>query len=90
VENELRLDESVKAKVNEHLRGLGTTFRECFPAMSDDNNWIRNPSDNAVIFTSNTLSTEEKEQLIEICTEYGSRNSFKRLPPINFWLGLRN
>jgi hypothetical protein len=28
IENELRLDESVEAKINEHLRGLGTSFRE--------------------------------------------------------------
>lgn len=56
IENELRLNESVEAKIHEHLRGLGTKFMDYFPAMIDDNNWIRNPFDNTAIFASITLS----------------------------------
>jgi hypothetical protein len=62
MENELRLDESVKVKINEHLRGLGTTVREYFPAMLDDNNWVRYPFTDTTISVSNTLRTEEKKK----------------------------
>jgi hypothetical protein len=40
-------------------QGLGTMFREYFPAMSDDNNWIYNPLESSA---SDTLNTEEKAQ----------------------------
>jgi hypothetical protein len=58
--------------------------------MSHDNKWIRNPFDITAMFTSSTVSTEEKQQLTGTSTEYGLGNSFKNVPPINFWLGLRN
>jgi hypothetical protein len=50
MENELKLDENIRADVAEHLRGLGTTFAEHFAATLNNNSCIRNPfSDTAVL-----------------------------------------
>lgn len=88
VENQLSLDENVKNMVKEHLRGLGKTFREYFPAMSNNNNWIRNPFEDSTISES-TLSVNEKEQLLEISTDFQLQKSYKSLSLIGFWLSLK-
>jgi hypothetical protein len=62
MENELKLDESVKAEVAEYLRGLGTTFGEHFLATLDNNNCIRNPFSDTAVFTLHTSCNEEKGQ----------------------------
>jgi hypothetical protein len=49
MENELKLDYSVKAKITEYLRELGTAFRELFPAMSNDKNWKINHLDDMLL-----------------------------------------
>jgi hypothetical protein len=45
MENELKIDESVKAKIIESVRRLDTTFREYFPVMSPENiiHWMTQP-----------------------------------------------
>jgi hypothetical protein len=58
--------------------------------MSDSNNCIPNPFDDTAIFASDTFCTEEKEQLTEVSTIYGLRNSFESHPVISCWLGLKN
>jgi hypothetical protein len=40
------------------------------------------------IFASHILSAEEKEKLVEICSEYRLRNIFKGRPLINVWMNL--
>jgi hypothetical protein len=50
MENELKIDESVKAKIIESVRVLDTTFREYFPLMSPENNWVPNPFDDTAVF----------------------------------------
>jgi hypothetical protein len=57
-------------------------FRECFPAMPN-NDWVHNTFDDTVRFASITLSTEEKEEIIEISNEYRLRNSSEILLLIN-------
>jgi hypothetical protein len=64
MENEFKLDESVKAEIDEHLRGLDTSFGEHFPATLDNINSIRNHFIDTAVLTPYTLGTEEKEQLI--------------------------
>jgi hypothetical protein len=49
MENKLELHERVKAKIAEHLRGLGTKFSEYFPALSDSNSWLRSFFDDTAI-----------------------------------------
>uniref|UniRef100_A0A8C3HDY0 Uncharacterized protein n=1 Tax=Chrysemys picta bellii TaxID=8478 RepID=A0A8C3HDY0_CHRPI len=88
-EHKLQLDQCTKTNIIAHLKGLCTTFRDYFPAISGDNDWIRNPFDDTTISTQ-ILNTEEKEKLIEISCDYELRRSFRNLSLINFWLSLRN
>ena len=88
VENQLSLGVNVKNMVKEHLRGLGKTFREYFPAMYNKNNWIRNSFDDSTISES-TLSVNEKEQLLEISSDFQLQKSYKSLSLIGFWLSLK-
>ncbi|XP_065254448.1 zinc finger BED domain-containing protein 5-like [Emys orbicularis] len=88
-EHKLQLDQCTKTNITAHLKGLCTTFRDYFPAISGDNDWIRNPFDDTT-FSTQILNTEEKEKLIEISCDYELRRSFRNLSLINFWLSLRN
>uniref|UniRef100_A0A674J7L1 HAT C-terminal dimerisation domain-containing protein n=1 Tax=Terrapene triunguis TaxID=2587831 RepID=A0A674J7L1_9SAUR len=88
-EHKLQLDLCTKANITAHLKGLCTTFRDYFPAISGDNDWIRNPFDDTT-FSTQILKTEEKEKLIEISCDYELKRSFRNLSLINFWLSLRN
>ncbi|CAM5094066.1 unnamed protein product [Natator depressus] len=88
-EHKLQLDQCTKTNTIAHLKGLCTTFREYFPAMSGDNDWICNPFDDTT-FSTQILNTEEKEKLIEISCDYELKRSFRSLSLINFWLSLRN
>ena len=74
--------------VQQRVKGLGKTFREYFPAMSNNNNWIRNPFEESTILES-ILSVNEKEQLLEISTDFQLQKSFKSLSLIGFWLSLK-
>jgi hypothetical protein len=64
-ENELQLDDNANDKVITHLGGFGTTYREYYPAVSD-NNGICNSSDDTVIFATHThthtLNTEKSNK----------------------------
>ncbi|XP_074980743.1 zinc finger BED domain-containing protein 5-like [Caretta caretta] len=88
-EHKLQLDQCTTTNITAHLKGLCTTFREHFPAMSGDNDWIRNPFDDTTCSTQ-ILNTEEKEKLIEISCDCELKGSFRNLSLINFWLSLRN
>jgi hypothetical protein len=87
--NQLKLDQNTKTNIVAHLRGLSATFKEYFPVLSDSINWIRNPFDEFTIFSSQGLSTEDTEKLIEISSVYELKLRFKRLSLINFWLNVR-
>jgi hypothetical protein len=56
--------------------------------LSDSNNWIRNPFYESTIFSSQGLSTEDREKLIEISSDYKLKLRFKSLSLINFWLSV--
>jgi hypothetical protein len=89
IENQLKLDQNTKTNITAHLRVLSATSREYFPVLSDSNNWIRNPFDESIIFSSQGLATEDTEKLIEISSGYELKLRFKSLCLINFWLSVR-
>jgi hypothetical protein len=62
MESELQLEETVKAKTTEHLRGLGTTFRKYFRAMSA-NYCIHNAFNDIAIYATRTLNTEDERTI---------------------------
>jgi hypothetical protein len=82
-------DQNAKTNIIVNLRGLSATFKEYFPVLSDSINWIRNPFDEFTIFSSQGLSTEDAEKLIEISSDYELKLRFKRLSLMNFWLSMR-
>jgi hypothetical protein len=86
---QLKLDQNTKTNITVHLRVLSATFREYFPVLSDSNNWIRNPFDEFIIFSSQGLSTEDTEKLIEISSDYELKLRCISLSLINFWLRVR-
>jgi hypothetical protein len=83
------LDQNTKTNIIAHLRSLSAVFREYFSVLSDSNNWIRNTFDESTIFSSQGLSTEDTEKLIEISSDYELKLRFKSLSLINFWLSVR-
>jgi hypothetical protein len=84
IENQLKLYQNTKINIIARLKGLSATFREYFSMLSDSNNWIRNPFDESTIFSSQGLSTEDTEKVIEISSDYELKLRFKNLSLINF------
>jgi hypothetical protein len=89
IESQLKLDQNTKTNIIAHLRGLSATFKEYFPALSDSINRIRNPFDEFTNFSSQGLSTEDAEILIEISSDYELKLRYQSLSLINFWLSVR-
>jgi hypothetical protein len=83
------MDQNTKINIIAHLRGLSPKFREYFPVLADTNKWIRNPFDESTIFSSQGLSTEDTDKLIEISSDYELKLKFKSLSLIKFWLSMR-
>jgi hypothetical protein len=57
--------------------------------LSDSINRIRNPFDEFTIFSSQGLSTEDTEILIEISSDYELKLRYQSMSLINFWLSVR-
>jgi hypothetical protein len=70
IENQLKLDQNTKTNIIAHLRGVSATFKEYFPMLSANNNWIRNLFDESTICSSQGLSTEDAKKLTEISSDY--------------------
>jgi hypothetical protein len=89
IENQLKSDQNTKTNIIAHLRVLSATFKEYFPVLSDSINWIRNQFDEFITFSSQGLSTEDTDKLIEISSDYELKLRFQSLSLINFWLSVR-
>jgi hypothetical protein len=85
IENQIKSDQNTKTNIIAHLRGLSLAFREYFPVLSDSNYWIKNPSDESTIFSSQGLSIEGADKLIEISSDYELKQRFRSLSLINFF-----
>jgi hypothetical protein len=83
VESELNMNDNVDAKRIQHVRGLGTTFRDHLPLLLDDN-WS--------VIPSVTLPLLRHTHWVRRKTSVPNTDwkSFESLPIISFWLCLWN
>lgn len=86
--NNAELDGIVKTYLMQHLSDLQNTFLDYFPAQSENFDWVQNP----FIEYCDTfqLQMKEREELIDISTDFTLKSIFTASDIFNFWLQIYN
>ena len=81
------LNKNVKVSISQHLTILSELVGQYFVSYIDTFLWIQNPFYDSLKMQS--LSSKEKEQLIDISANFQLRTKFNETELIKFWIILR-
>jgi hypothetical protein len=87
-ENEIQLDPELATNIKEHCENLITGFKEYFPENLTSEFWIRDPFSIENI-QPESLTTNEKDELIELSCDGSLQQMFKKMDLTEFWLARR-
>jgi hypothetical protein len=86
--NEIQLNPELAANIKEHCENLIADFKEYFPKYLTSEFWIRDPFSIEDIL-SELLTTNEKDELIELSCDGSLQQMFKKMDITEFWLARR-
>jgi hypothetical protein len=87
-ENEIQLNPELAANIKEHCENLIADFKEYFPENLTSEFWIRDPFPIEDILPE-SLTTNEKDELIELSCDGSLQQMFKKMDLTEFWLARR-
>nr|XP_039253417.1 zinc finger BED domain-containing protein 5-like [Styela clava] len=82
--NQLVLQEKIKEAIFKHLTNLAESIEKYFIINADNFLWIQNPFQ--AFPDVATLSLKEKEQLIDISSNFELKSKFKEIELAQFWI----
>jgi hypothetical protein len=84
-ENEIQLNPELVANIKEHCENSIADFKEYFPENLTSEFWIRDPFSIEDILPE-LLTTNEKDELIELSCDGSLQQMFKKMDLTEFWL----